>query len=91
MTARIIHPDRTVEEVSGREFYTRVFGHPPRTREQIEAEWNADCNRYADMIEDGGEWAVPPPCLADARRIVAERQQLTVCEGDPLLKVRRAG
>jgi hypothetical protein len=36
------------------------------------------------MIEAGNEWAVPPPCLADARRIVAERQALTECAPDPL-------
>jgi hypothetical protein len=56
--ARIISRDG-VEDVSGREFYTRAFGHAPRTRAELEAEWNADCERYADMIEAGSEWAVP--------------------------------
>jgi hypothetical protein len=90
MTARFIHADRTVEEVSDREFYTRLFGHPPRTKAEREAEWNAECERFADWIETGDDWAVPPPCLADARRIAAEREQLTETHGDPLLKRRTA-
>ena len=86
MTARIIDQHGNVEEATNREFFTRVFGHPPRTPEQKAAEWRADCERYADWIETGDDWAVPPPMLAEARRIAAEREQLTECRGDPLLK-----
>jgi hypothetical protein len=89
--ARIIDQFGNVEEVSDREFYTRIFGRPPRTKEQREAEWQAACERYADWIETGDDWAVPPPYLHDARRIAAERAQLAKCEGDPLLKKRRVG
>lgn len=87
MTARII-TNEGVKELSDREFYARIFGHPPRTKEQKAAQWQARCEKYADMIERGGEWAVPPPCLRDARRIVQERaeQQLTETASDPLLK-----
>lgn len=60
-------------KVSGAEFYTAVTGRQLRTKQQREAEWLADCERYADMIERGGGWAVPPPCREAARRIVAER------------------
>jgi hypothetical protein len=59
-------------KVSGADF-ARSLGLNIRTKEQKAAEWQADCERYADMIERGGEWAVPPPCLWDARRIVQER------------------
>jgi hypothetical protein len=88
--AHIISRDG-IEEVSGREFYTRAFGHAPHTRAEREAEYRAELERYADMIEAGSDWGIPPPCLADARRIVAERAgQLTECRGDPLLKAKRA-
>jgi hypothetical protein len=72
MTARII-TNEGVEAVSDREFFTRAFGHPPRTKAQIAAEWRAKCERYATSIENGFEALVPPPCLRDARKIVEER------------------
>jgi hypothetical protein len=74
MTARIISRDG-VEEVSDREFFARVFGRAPRTRTEREAEWNADCERYADMIEAGGSWAVPPPYLSECHRLIALREK----------------
>lgn len=74
--ARIIDYRGTVEEVSDATFFERAFGRPPLTRQQREDEWRASIERYADMIEAGGEWAVPPPCLADARALVAERADL---------------
>jgi hypothetical protein len=85
---RLITAD--ARKVSGAEFFSAVTGRELRTKEQRAAEWQADCQRYADMIEAGNEWAVPCPCLADARRIVAERAgQLTECRGDPMLKAKR--
>jgi hypothetical protein len=77
VTARIITNEGT-EEVSDREFFTRAFGHPPRTKEQIEAEWRERCERYATSIENGFEALVPPPCLRDARKIVEERARKQV-------------
>lgn len=77
MGAHIIHRDGTAEEVSDREFFTRLFGHAPKTKAEREAEWRTDCERYADMIERGNEASVSPPFLHDARKIVAERAQLT--------------
>lgn len=77
MTARII-TNEGVEEVSDREFYTRAFGHPPRTKEQIAAEWRAKCEKAADAIENGLEGLVSPPLLRDARRIVEERARKRV-------------
>lgn len=54
--------------------FARSLGIRIRTPEEKAAEWRAKCERYADMIEDGGEYAVPPPCLRDARAIVEERR-----------------
>lgn len=57
---------------SGADF-ARSLGLRIRTKEQKAADWRADCERYADMIENGNEWGVPPPYLADARRIAEQR------------------
>jgi hypothetical protein len=73
--------------MTGAEF-ARSLGLNIRTPEQKAAEWRAECERFADYIEAGKEWAVPPPYLWDARRIVEERAQLTECRGDPLLRRR---
>ena len=71
-------------KVSGADFFAAVTGRPMLTKEQREAAWRADCERYADMIENGSEWVVPPPYLRHAKAIVEERQQLTECLPDPL-------
>lgn len=89
MTARII-TNTGVEHVSDADFFRLAFGRNPRTKAETAAEWQAMCERYADSIELGNEALVPPPYLRDARRIVAERAQLTECKGDPLLKRRAA-
>jgi hypothetical protein len=86
MTRARIITSEGVSEVSDREFYTRIFGHPPRTKEEIAADWQAACEKYADLIENGGGWSIPRPYLHDARRIAAERAQLTECRSDPLLR-----
>ena len=85
MTARIIDADTGhVVELSDGDWFTAIFGRPPRTKAGREADWRADCERYADMIENGAEWGVPPPYLYDARKIVEERAMLTEVHGDPL-------
>lgn len=74
VTSRFINLDTgTVETSPDRELYRFAFGHYPRTKADREAEWRKECERFADMIEAGNEWAVPPPCRRDARAIVAER------------------
>ena len=91
MTALIIHHDGTVEECSDREFYSRIFGHAPRTKAEREAQYRADVERYVGFIDNGNEWAVPPPYLAECRRIIALREAAE-CGPDPLrsLEPRRA-
>jgi hypothetical protein len=72
--------------------FARSIGIQIRTNEQKAADWQAEIEKYADAIEAGLEVLVPPPCLADARRIVEGRRELRLTEvhGDPLLKHRRA-
>ena len=61
---RIIAADAS--QVSGADF-ARSLGIRVRTPAEREAEWRAEIEKFADMIERGNEWAVPCPCLADAR------------------------
>jgi hypothetical protein len=75
MTSSIIDSHGNVEELSDAAFYERAFGHAPRTKAERLREWQADIERYADMIETGNEWGVPPPCLHDARLLVAGRKR----------------
>lgn len=93
MTDKLITADAS--KVSGAAF-ARSLGLNIRTKAEREAEWRADCERYANFIETGDDWAVPPPYLAAARKIAAERgfqaavdkalklQQLTETAADPL-------
>ena len=60
-------------QVSPRDF-AQSLGLRILTPEQKAAEWRATCERYADAIERGNEWVVPPPCLRDAQAIVEERR-----------------
>ena len=76
MTSRIIHHNGTVEECSDREFYSRIFGHAPRTRAEREAQYRADIEKYIRAIEDGLEGLVPPPYLDECRRIIALREEV---------------
>lgn len=59
-------------KVSGVDF-ARSLGLRIQTPEQKAADWQANCERYADAVERCNEALVPPPYLRDARRIVAER------------------
>jgi hypothetical protein len=66
----------TVEHMSDREFFRRAFGHYPRTKEQRLADWQAEVERYADLIEQGCE---PDPhgrpAVRDAYLLVAGRKR----------------
>ena len=73
--AVIIDANDGIENVSDAEFYQRVFGHAPRTKQERLAEWQASIERYADYLEAGEDWAVPPPCLFAARLLVAGRMR----------------
>jgi hypothetical protein len=73
MTDRLITADAS--RVSRADFFQVVTGRPLRTKEQKLAQWQADIERYADMIERGSEYAVPPPCIHDARLLVAGRKR----------------
>jgi hypothetical protein len=59
-------------KVSPRDF-AKSLGLRILTKEEKAAEWRAMCERFADLIEAGGEWGVPPPYLRDAMKIVEER------------------
>jgi hypothetical protein len=83
VTARFVNLDTgTVSETSDAEFFASLFGHAPKTKAEREAEYRAKCERYADLIEQSGDWGIPPPCLADARAIVAERRVQAQVERD---------
>lgn len=69
---RIITAD--ADKVSGAEF-ARSVGLRIRTKDERLAEWQEKIERYADMIEAGGGWSIPPPCLDAARALVAGRQR----------------
>lgn len=89
MTYRLITADaRTTSPAD----FARSLGLRIRTPEQKAAEWRATCERYATSIENGFEALVPPPCLADARAIVAERAANPLRSGDlGLVDVERLG
>jgi predicted dehydrogenase len=66
----------SVERVSDREFYRRVFGHYPRTKEQRLADWQAEVERWADLIEQGCEPdPYGRPAVRDAYLLVAGRKR----------------
>jgi hypothetical protein len=102
MTARFIHSDGTVEETSKRDFFTRIFGHPPRSN----AEWESEKRRSIAKLEAEHQREL----MELRRRILAQFKtdesrarmlaaweaegvdvtQLTETRGDPLLVKRRA-
>jgi hypothetical protein len=66
----------SVEHMSDREFYRRVFGHYPRTKEQRLADWQREVERYADLIEQGCELSdYGRPVVRDAYLLVAGRKR----------------
>lgn len=82
--AVMVHRDE-IEQVSDREFFSRIFGHPPRTKEQHLAEWQTEIERLADLIEQGCELSeYGNPAVRDAKLLVAGRQR--AAHSDPLLK-----
>jgi hypothetical protein len=74
-------------KISGADFFAAVTGRPRQTPEQRQAEYRADIERYIAMIENGDEWAVPPPYLYECRRVMALREEAI---GDPFLNKRSA-
>jgi hypothetical protein len=81
--ARIIDQFGNTETVSDRDFFTMAFGHPPKTREQREAEWNAEVERYVEQLQRGCEPdSYGNPAVIEAKKRIAEREllQLTVAQ-----------
>lgn len=72
MTDRLITAD--ADETSGADF-ARSLGLNIRTKAERLAEWQQKIERYADLIEAGGGWSIPPPCLDAARALVAGRRR----------------
>jgi hypothetical protein len=74
--AHIIDEFGNAETVSGNEFFARVFGHPPRTKEQRLADWQREVERLADLIEQGCELSdYGRPAVRDAYLLVAGRKR----------------
>jgi hypothetical protein len=74
--AVIIDQHGNVEETSEREFYRAIFGHYPRTKEQKLADWQAEVERLADLIEQGRELnPYGRPAVRDAYLLVAGRKR----------------
>jgi hypothetical protein len=91
MTARRINLEtNTVQEVSDDEFFAGIFGHAPRTREQVQAEWDAKVQRCVEQLLRGCELSdFGNPAVREARELIALRD--AEATGDPLLpKNRRA-
>jgi hypothetical protein len=64
-----------------------------RTREQKQAEWDAQVEWYVERILSGCEFSeYGNPCVIEAKRRIALRaaEQLTETVGDPFLKARAA-
>ena len=86
MTSRIF-TNLGVEDVSDAEFFTRIFGHPPRTKTEKEAEWNAEVERYVELILSGAELSsYGNPQVIEAKRRIALREGDAGVIGNPLLR-----
>jgi hypothetical protein len=82
--ARIIDQFGNVEETSAANFYTRVFGHPPRTRDQRKAEWDAEVERYVKLILNGCELSeYGNPAVIEAKKRIALREGDAGVVSDP--------
>jgi hypothetical protein len=82
--ARIVDQFSNVEETSAAEFYTRVFGHPPRTKAEKQADWEAEVERYVKAILRGCELdSYGNPAVAEAKKLIALREG--DCGPDPLI------
>jgi hypothetical protein len=69
-------------KVTPAEFFNALFPGP--SREERYAEHLESIIR---LIEVGGSlYGKPPAMVEDARKLMAERAQLTECRGDPLLR-----
>jgi hypothetical protein len=77
-------------QVSPQDF-ARALGLNIRTPEQKLAEWNAGVQRYVELILSGVDCSSHGnPQVIEAKRRIAEGEQLTETVGDPLLKRRAA-
>jgi hypothetical protein len=74
-------------KVSGAEFFRAIFGG--ESREERYAKY---LEQLIGRIQRGDDlYGNPPLAVADARKLIAEREaQLTQVHGDPMLKRRRA-
>jgi predicted dehydrogenase len=76
LRAHIIDEFGNVETVSSNEFFARVFGHPPLTKQQRLEQWQREVERLADLIEQGCEPdPYGRPAVRDAYLLVAGRKR----------------
>lgn len=82
--AIIVDQFGNVEETSAAEFYTRAFGHQPKTHEQRKAEWAAEVKRYVQAILRGCDPSEHGnPAVREAKKLIALREG--DCGPDPLI------
>jgi hypothetical protein len=76
MSARIIDSNGNVEELSDREFFARLFGHPPMTPEQ-RAQHHRDRDAWIDRYkaDTKRELAELQECIGATREVLREQRE----------------